>query len=393
MGIPPRFRPVFGRMVIVVALLAGCADVHEGEGANGTVPPLLQQYAKDPEPGAAIEFPLVPLAQLPGKMAGENLLSDPGFRFGRVDWAVSGSRAAVCTKTDLLCTEGEFCLQVLPSANGEAYVSQTVAVKPRTFYSFSAYVFAPGASEVSLEVRDAAGAQFLGGEPLRGSMPAWSHVSLTFVTGFRTEEIAVGVRCQDLDGNAPILIDQCALHARAAENFIESGTMETAPEQGRMPVWYRAGKEVSPTAQGCQSQHAMELPMLIDRVSSLACLIPARQQLAGRTVWISAMIKTVSAGNTPPPEITLALRTTDAGGKPSRASATCQPTGQWTETSLLATVPEQPAGETADASPFHVLFFERPPEIKGRVFIDEVVMLAVPEGRFDGGLAPVAPSR
>ena len=392
MGIPLRLGPVFGGTVVAVALLAGCADVHEDE-SDGPVPPLLQRYAEVPEPGTAIVFPLIPLPQTPGNMDGENLLSDPGFRFGQVDWSVSGSQEAVCTKTDLLCTEGPFCLQVLPSPGGDAFISQAVAVKPRTFYSFSAYVFAPGASEAALEVRDAAGTHLLSSEPLRGSMPAWSHISLTFVTGFRKEEIAVGIRCQDLDGNAPILIDQCALHAIPTENFVESGTMETAPEEGRMAEWYCGGRSVSPTAEGYQSKYAVELPLLNDRASSLLCLIPMREQLEGRAVWISAMVKSVSDGNAPPPEVTVALRLGDDAGEQSRISTTCAGTGEWVETTLLATMPGQASEDKASVPPFHALFFERPPGVDGRVFIDDVVMLGVPEGRFDGGLASATPSR
>jgi len=393
MRIPLKVRPVLGSMLTAVALLAGCVDVHEDGSHVEDVPPLLQRYAEKPEPGTAIVFPPIPLPQTPANMNGENLLSDPGFRFGRVDWSVSGSQAAVCIKTDLLCTEGPFCLQVLPSARGETYISQTVAVKPRVFYSFSAYVFAPGASEATLEVRDAAGAQLLSGETASGAMSVWSHLSLTFVTGLRTEEIAVGIRCRDLEGNAPILIDQCALHAVPADNFIESGTMETAPEAERMPEWYCGGKSVSPASEGYQSKYAVELPLFNDRASSLICLIPMRRQLDGRAVWISAMVKSVSDGNAPRPEVTLVLRVTDSDGKRSRISAACPATGEWEEAVLLATMPEQTAGNTTDAPPFHVLLFERPRGVEGRVFIDEVVMLGIPEGRFDGGLAPTTPSR
>ena len=378
--------------VIVLGLLVGCEDVHKDQRSVKDVPLLVQRYAEKPEPGTMVALPPVPLVQSSGGADAQNLLSNPGFEDRQEYWEVSGSDTAACTRTHLLCTDGRFCFQVQPSATGHVFVSQAVTVNPRRFYSFSVFLFAPAASEAALEVRDMAGKTLLRGEALSGPMSAWSHVCLNFVTGNRTEGVEVGVYCSSIAEDNPILIDQSALYALPTENFLSSGTMETAPEEGRMPEWYSRGKSVSPASEGYQSKYSLELPPCDDRVSSLFCLIPTRQQLGGRAVWISAMIKSVSDSSAPPPEVTLVLRSTGADGKRSEVSATCPGTGEWAEVTLLATMPEY-AGDATDVPPFHVLFFERPPGVGGRVFIDDVVMLGIPEGRFDGGLAPTPAAR
>ena len=139
--------------VILAVLLVGCTDVHEHQPDVNGVPPLLQRFAKKPEAGTVVAFPAVPLFQSPKGTDDTNLLSNPGFEYGQGNWAVSGPDTAVCTKTDVLFAEGRSSFQVLPSAAGDVFVSQEVTVKPRTFYSFSAFLFAPGASKAALEVR------------------------------------------------------------------------------------------------------------------------------------------------------------------------------------------------------------------------------------------------
>src|SRR4030042_5644224 len=115
-----------------------------------------------------ISLPPVPLFPTLESLAARNLLSNPGFEYGQLHWSVDGPDAAGHSGFDLLCTEGRFCFQVLPPATGETFVSQEAPVKPRTFYSFTAFLFAPDASEVALEVRDTAGNTLLGGSALSG---------------------------------------------------------------------------------------------------------------------------------------------------------------------------------------------------------------------------------
>jgi hypothetical protein len=393
--------------VIILALLIGCKDAHKDAHKDQIsvkeLPLLLQRYANAPEPGKMVAFPHVPLFKAPGDADARNLLSNPGFEDGQSPWQASGSHESVCAKTDLLCAEGRFSFQVLPPAAESVFVSQVKTIKPersdgtlkpRTFYLFTALLFVPGASEVALEVRDMDENTLLRSEAVPASTSAWSRASLTFVTGNRKQDIAIGVRCSDTSGNNPILIDQCALYAfPATENFIPSGTMETVPEADKMPEWYVGSKSASPVEEGYQSKYAIELPPLSDRVSSLVCLIPARQQLEGRSVWFSAMIKSVPEGNAPAPDVTLVLRLEGVDGKRSETSTTCRGSGEWTEATLLAKMPEHVSADATDVPPFHTLLFKRPAGINGRVFIDEVVMLAIPEGDFAGGLAPPPESR
>ena len=379
-------------LLIILGLLVGCGDTHKDHRALKDIPLLMQRYAEKPGPGTMVALPPVPLVPSSGGADARNLLSNPGFEDRQDYWKVSESDTAVCTRTHLLCTEGQFCFQVQPSATGHVFVSQTVAVNPRKFYSFSVFLLAPAASEAALEVRDTAGKTFLRGEALSGPMPAWSNVRLNFVTGNQTEKIEVGVYCSSTVEDSPILIDQCALYVLPTENFLPSGTMETAPEEGQIPEWYSRGKSAVLASEGYQSKYSLELPPCNDRVSPLFCLIPVRQQLEGRTVWISAMIKSVSDSSAPPPDVTLVLRSTGAGGQRSEVSATYPGTGKWTEGALLATMSAH-AGDAADVPPSDILLFERPPGVEGRVFIDKVVILGIPEGHFDGGLAPAPLSR
>lgn len=381
------------RVIVLAVMLVGCADVHEDQSYRETVPPLLQRYAEKPDPGTVVAFPTVPLFRSLGSTDTENLLWNPGFEHGRESWSITGPKTAVCAATDLLRAEGQLSLQVLPSPMGDVYVSQTVTMIPRTFYTFSAFLFAPGASEAALEVQDGAGNTLLRGESSNGPLSAWAHMSLTFVTGIQTEAIWVGIHCSDRKENAPILIDQCALYALPAESFIRTGTMESPYGPARMAEWYHRGKSISPVPAGYQSEYALELPSLSTGVSSLVCLIPTRQSLEGRDVWVSAMIKSVSKSNTPPPEVTLALRLVDAFGERSEFSTTCPATGKWEETILLAATAEHMYRDTPDPPYFQKLCFERPPSVEGRVLIDEVVMLGIPEGRFDGGLVPATSAR
>ena len=105
------------------------------------------------------------------------------------------------------------------------------------------------------------------------------------------------------------------------------------------------------------------------------------------------MIKSVPEGNAPPPDVTLVLRLEGVDGKRSETSTISRGSGEWTEAILLAKMPEYVSADATDAPPLNTLLFKRPAGINGRVFIDEVVMLAIPEGNFAGGLAPHPESR
>ncbi len=394
MGTPCRIAPIFLSSLIVVASFVGCTLESGDEVHVERIPLLLQRYSVKPKPETLLVFPPVPLLRLPKGLDTSKHLSNPSFEYDRRYWAVSGPKTSVCGTTDLLSADGRFCLQVLISAGDEVFVSQTLRPKPRTFYSFSAIIFIPGIGEAALEVRDMAGNTLLRGDALSGPMSEWSYESLTFVTGNSTERITVGIHCSGAAETSPILIDQCAMRAfPPAENFLPSGTMETEPEEGRMPEWYVLGHGISPRSKGYQSEYALELPPIADRVSSVACLIPVRPQLDGRAVWISAMTKSVSEGDALPPEVDITLRLNDSEGALTRTQATSPATGDWVETTLMATMPNLFSGDDTLPPPFHVLFFERPAGIEGRAYIDEVVMLAIPEIRFDGGLPSAAPSR
>jgi hypothetical protein len=62
--------------------------------------------------------------------------------------------------------------------------------------------------------------------------------------------------------------------------------------------------------------------------------------------------------------------------------------GDWVETTFTATFPNLFGEGATPPIPFHALFIERRAGSKGRVHIEDVVMLKIPEGRFDGGLPP-----
>jgi hypothetical protein len=219
---------MFLSVALVSVLWVGCAE--ESEEA---VPPALQRYATPPPPGTLLVFPPVPLLRFQkGLVSGYNGLANPGFEEGANYWSVSDGNSSACSTTDRLSADGSFCYQVLPSVGGEVFVSQTLPLEPRTFYSFSALLFIPEASEAALEVRDLAGNTLLRGEAVSGPMSQWSYQSLTFVTENRTGKITVGVHCSSADESSPLLIDGCAVGVfPPVENLLDYESMEPKPEE------------------------------------------------------------------------------------------------------------------------------------------------------------------
>jgi hypothetical protein len=386
--IPSSSRLVLQGMVPLLVLLIGCRDGDSGERYVEESPTLLQRYDKNPETPAEVTvfwYPPVPVVKSPEGLEAKNLLSNPGFENGQVRWTLTGSQTAEYAATDLLQVEGDVSLQVIPGKAATTFLSPTLALRPRSFYSFSAFLYSPGESDAALEVRDADGIALLSTEALSGPMSVWSWSSLRFITGMRTEGIRFGIRCSGNVNNDPFYIDQCALYALPSIELLQDGTMENVPEDGRMAVWYMNGKSASRTPESFHGTYGLELPPLAGRNSWLACLISPRQQLEARAVWVSAMVKSVSELNAQSPEVTLILRLKDAEGKRSTVSASYPTTGEWEEVTMLATMPEQITGDPADEPPPQILVFQLPTGAKGRVLVDEVTMLGVPEGRFDGG--------
>jgi hypothetical protein len=276
---------------------------------------------------------------------------------------------------------------VLPSAGGEVFVSQTLPLEPQTFYSFSALLFIPEASEAALEVRDLAGNTLLRGEAVSGPMAQWSYQSLTFVTANSTGPITVGVHCSSDDENSPILIDGCAVGIfPPAENLLANESLEPKPAEGQSPNWYVSGEGLSSTSEGFHSGHALELPSGRSHLSRITGLIPVRPELDGQAVWISATTQRIAEGGAPPPQVDFRLRLTNSEGVRSEILGTTPPKGDRVETTFTATFPNLFGEGSTPPFPFHAFFIERRAGSKGRVHIEDMVMLKIPEGRFDGGL-------
>ncbi len=398
-----RRSSFIGLAALCAVLLAGCngappaqnsETVANDSGMQGSAEgqlPVLQRMASKPGPGEVVSFPPVPIVKLPSDKAAANMLLNPGFEQDLAPWAADGTDTSACKTNSLLVAEGANSLEVIAPQAGSISVSQTVKLSPRTFYAMSALVFAPGESKVALEAREnTAGAIVSGGET-SGSMSAWSLIRLVFVTGIHSDEILLGFKCSNGNGNTPILIDQCALYALPSENLLPGGTMEVVPEEDRMPEWYVNGRGVPPSAEGYKSKVAFELPALEGVLSSLAGLIPARKEWEGKEIWVSAAIKSVPDGNGAPPTVTFSSRIKAVDGTLAEVSTPCPATGDWAEAALRVKMPAQLIGNAEDLPPFWTPRFEVPAGSAGTAFIDEVVMLALPEGQFDGGLVAPAP--
>ncbi|MFA6241270.1 MAG: hypothetical protein WC655_10095 [Candidatus Hydrogenedentales bacterium] len=369
---------------------AAASDIGKQTSAGGPLPALQLADGKL-GPGELVSFPPVPILKAPSDKAAANLLLNPGFEQDLAPWTADGADTSACKTNSLLAAEGANSLEVTPSEAGSVSVSQAVKLNPRTFYAMSALVFAPGESKVALEAREkTAGAVVSGGET-SGSMSAWSLIRLVFITGIHSDEILLGFKCSNAKGNAPILIDQCALYALPSENLLPGGTMEVVPEADRMPEWYVNGRGVSPSAEGYKSKVAVELPALEGVSSSLVGLIPARKEWEGKEFWVSAVIKSVPDGNGAPPAVTFSSRIKGADGTLAEVSTPCPATGDWAEAALRVKMPAQLIGNAEDLPPFWTPRFELPAGSAGTAFVDEVVMLALPEGQFDGGLTSLAP--
>ena len=155
-------------------------------------------------------------------------------------------------------------------------------------------------------------------------------------------------------------------------------------------MWYLSGESVSATSAGYRSEHALELPSHARRASTIVGLVPVRPPLDGRPVWISAMTRSVPDGDGPAPQVDISLRFVESVELRQETRSTSPATDDWVETSFMATLPNV-SGEVASLPfPFHTLFFDSPAGIEGRVYIDDVVMYIIPDGRFDGGLPSAA---
>ncbi len=372
------------RCLLLISLLSfACSDAPVIQRVVRDVPSALRAYSDKPEPGTMIAFPPVPLVQTDKGSGDSNLMFNPDFEEGDRFWNVSGAAHATCAVTDVLSATGRSSLLILPSLGGNVFALQTVEVLPRTFYSFSALVFAAGESDVSLVVRDVESGAVLRANAINGPMNKWSNESISFVTGAATKTIAVGLHCADRSNNAPVLMDQCSLEVLSSQNLLPDGTMEIVPEQSQMPNWYSGGEGIGRVPEGYMSVHAAALPLLRNRVSSLECLIPGRQEIQGRPVWISAMVKCVPQDGEPAPDVILRLRLSDADGHPVEVSAMFPVLEEWTEITLSATLSTRSAG---DESGFDVLRVERPRGHRGRILVDDVMMFAIPGDDFAGGL-------
>lgn len=371
-----RVRWILGLVIASGVLGIGCSPRQEQEGEE--LPPLLQRYAVPPQPGELIAFPPVPLPTTPEDPKSINLLENPSFEYGDANWTVTGDANFKKFKTDILATDGESSLAVLPAGPGSISLSQTESVRARTMYEFTALMFAPGGADLSLDARDPETGVLHETETVSGPMLAWSRLNLLFATGVDAKEITISLHCRNVETDALVLIDECALYERESENLVPEGTMEFIAEEDQMPLWYLNGQGVWPEAEGYQGKQSMELPGVPGRASSLVRMIPGRKELEGKSVWVSAMIKSVPEAAEPPP-ITVSFQSKGADGSTQEESKVSPGTGTWTEVAFPAKMPEILVAKEGDLPPFQTLRFERPEGSAGRVYIDEVVVLEVPE--------------
>ena len=371
-------------LLVFIALGCGNRDAMDADGVH----PVLLSYTETPEPGVMRPLPHAVYDPSFARIGSENLLYNPSFDNGLVSWTLHGPGRARYDIIDEFRTDGEAGLQLIPSARGEATVVQTVDVKPQTFYAFSAFIFLPGESEAVLEARDEERDAVVASESLRGPRSEWSQIGMAFVTGAQTTHISVGIRGIDHADNAPILIDQCALNELPPRSFLRENTMRNESDEERMAEWYTGGASATPVSDAFRGEHAFELPLRLGRPATLFALIPSRAELEGRDVWVSAVIRSESYGGRPGPNVTMKLQLTNADGDQTEVSETVPATGDWVEAALHATIPEQIVQDEAGGLPFQVLRFERPSGIEGRVLIDEVKVLEIPNLPFSGGLVP-----
>jgi len=368
-------------MIMVTSLVLGCGGKDNAVVAEGDSADPLDAFTKDLEPGEMVFLPIIPQFEAAAGVYAENLLSNPGFEMGGQDWAVGwkveGGGAAEVSRRDSVRTEGQFSLQLHTSPHEEVIVSQGIAPIPRRVHSVSAYVFAPGASEVTLELCDTTGALLMASEPASGPMTAWSFLTFSFYAAAPAGQAVLNVRCKSLGDEVSVLIDECTLFALPGENLLPSGTMESEPEEGRAPQWYLGGKSIRPEAEGYESKLAVELPA--GSGNALIGLIPASPEVENQELLIAAMLRRLPGGSRVSPEVTLALNTAGSEDERPAVSATDPASGTWEEIALSGRIPARSEAEQTSAVPFHVIQIERLPGSDGQVFVDEVVVNSVPD--------------
>lgn len=375
-----RIKRILQVQVATALVIAGCSGGPEDRPRidASALPPLLQRYAAPLEPGKLLAFPSIPLSDTPEDPAIVNLLEDASFEYGGANWAIDGEGNYDIEKTSVLATDGSFSLAVLPKQPSNVTLSQSETARSRTPYDFNVLVFAPGAGDFNLEIRDSELGIVYRSETVRGPMSGWSRLRLPLVTGIETRQITVNLHCMNLALDNPVLLDQSVLAELPAENLLPDGTMEFIAEEDQMPLWYLNGQGAWPASEGYRGKLSFELPGFPGRSSSLVRMIPGRKELEGKAFWISAMIKSVSEGGGSPPPVTIAFHAKGADGTNQEFSKVFSGGGDWTEVSFMASMPEILLKNEGDLPPFQMLWFERPDDFAGQVYIDEVIMIEVP---------------
>jgi hypothetical protein len=350
-----------------------------GAAADDAIPEPLRKYSQPLDAGAVVAFPAVPLLKSASDVYSDNLLSDPGFEYGDLDWSVSGSDGARGAKTDVLRAEGQYAHQLMSTSKGESFLSQNTALEPRTFYRFTALVYMPGDGSVVFEVRDSENTSLVTGKALAGPTEHWTQIQTSFATGAAGGEYVVGLRSESTDAGMPILVDQAALHPLKIENVLPAGDMNTDAHSDRMATWYHRSRAISAMGEGYQEGVSFELPPRTHHPSTLVGLIPGHLKLVGRHVWISAMVQASSESGGIPVEVTLSV---GAQSGDSQAVASRNLTsGLWEEIAAVASIPAQTDGGRAN---YQVLTLSRPAAKGGRVFVDDVRVLPLPDEHFAG---------
>lgn len=365
--------------------LAGCSGVGKSASSTG-IPKSIAAYAQAPEPGSIEQLPSAPVLSPPSATSSVNLLENPGFELGTLDWDTELAGSEQISKTGILRAEGMYSLLLTLDGAQNTTLSQTITLEPGTPYWFSGYTFIKDAGKSVLEVTDPKTGVTLTSEQLSGPMSSWQPLSLVFVTGATTAEVSVGIKASGKSGSA-ILLDGCALHALAATNLDPQGSMEVPPEEGQMARHYWQGASAEPVEGGYESEHALALPMLESKASSLFCLLPPESG----ALWISAMVRSTAGPGGEAPDVSVTFEQGPDETRAALMSADVPGTGEWQEAGFAVEVPAAPEGEESEAPPFHVLRFERPAGVDGEVLIDEIVMFKLPEGHFAGGFAAVSP--
>jgi hypothetical protein len=99
------------------------------------------------------------------------------------------------------------------------------------------------------------------------------------------------------------------------------------------------------------------------------------------------MIKSTSDGSSPPPKVRLQFKSSAADAAQADAFADVQGAGDWVEATLSTTLPDIVDAESTDARPFDLLSVTCPAGESGRILIDEVTMVVIPDDDFGGGLS------